>query len=87
MRLMAMTLTSNVQRIEAIRPTAVPKSMSQMPNSTSPVAAPASAFGNRTAASMAMGDASGANRFHASDTSTLAHIASFMSIGCSAFTR
>ena len=84
-RLIAIALTSKAQKIEAASATTSPKSTCATPNSASVIAAPATAFGSRIAVSIDTRRSTGACRFHASAAATLPHIASFMSIGCSAF--
>jgi hypothetical protein len=84
MRLMAMALTSNAQITDTTAAAAPPNSKSATPNNATVVAAPTVAFGSLSAVSSDIPRPSGAMRFHAAARSTLPHIASFISIGCSA---
>ena len=84
-RFTAMALTSKAQMTAVAAATVPPNSSSATPKSTIVVSAPATAFGSRTAVSSDIRSSRGATRFHASASSTLPHIATFISIGCSAF--
>ncbi len=83
-RLIAMAFTSSAHSVEAATAAGAPKSSSTTPNSASVVNTPASAFGNLRAVSTEIARSGGATAFHRSDSATLPHIASFISIGCSA---
>src|SRR5581483_9752836 len=86
MRLMAAAPVSNAQNSAANAPVVVSNSASASRNSTAVVAAPAIAFGSRSAASSdtANADADGRCAFHQRVASSEPHIATFITIGCSA---